>query len=128
TYTTTVRTTGGDDPLIRWDPAVLAPGLDRGTLEFGLARSAPARLLDAAGGALMTEQIVTLVNVSAEADTAAVAALLSPLAPGITAESLRADIAEKSGAEAGGAETGGTGKAAAVTAITLRAGGIAPTP
>ncbi|WP_280503232.1 penicillin-binding transpeptidase domain-containing protein [Nocardia farcinica] len=126
TYTTTGTTTGGDDPLIRWNPATLAPGLDKGTLEFGLARSAPARVLDAAGGTLMTEQIVTLVNVSAEADTAAVAALLSPLAPGITAESLRADIAEKSGAETGGAETGGTGKAASVTAITLRAEDIAP--
>src|SRR5690606_36224140 len=57
------------------------------------------------------EQIVTLVNVSAEADTAAVAALLWPLAPGITAESLRADIDQRGGP---------------VTAITLRAEDIAP--
>ncbi|WP_040795617.1 penicillin-binding transpeptidase domain-containing protein [Nocardia higoensis] len=111
TYTTTGLTTGGEDPVIRWDPATIAPGLDKGTLEYGLTRSAPARVLDAAGGALMTEQIVTLVNVSAEADTAAVAALLSPLAPGITAESLRAELAQQG---------------APVTAVTLRAEDIAP--
>lgn len=111
TYTTTGVSTGGDDPRIRWNPATLAPGLDKGPLFYGPARSAPARVLDAAGDELMTEQIVTLVTVSAEADTAAVAALLSPLAPGITAESLRADLVEKGGP---------------VTAISLRAEDIAP--
>jgi len=111
TYTTTGAATGGDDPKIRWHPATLAPGLDRGPLVYGPARSAPARVLDAAGGELMTEQIVTLVNVSAEADTAAVAELLSPLAPGITAEGVRAELAQQ-------------GKP--VTAITLRAEDIAP--
>lgn len=111
TYTTTGVATGGDDPRIRWNPATLAPGLEKGPLVYGPARAAPARVLDATGGELMTEQIVTLVNVSAEADTAAVAALVSPLAPGITAEGLRADLAQQ---------------AKPVTAITLRAEDIAP--
>lgn len=56
TYTTTGVSTGGDDPRIRWNPATLAPGLDKGPLFYGPARSAPARVLDAAGDELMTSR------------------------------------------------------------------------
>ncbi|MBF6520313.1 penicillin-binding transpeptidase domain-containing protein [Nocardia farcinica] len=112
TYTTTGTAAENGDWAIRWNPATLAPGLDKGPLSYGPAYARPARVLDAAGGELMTEQIVTLVNLTAEADTAAVAALLNPLAPGITDASLRADIAAAQGKP--------------VTAITLRAADIAP--
>lgn len=112
-YTTTgtaVETDAGH--RIRWNPATLAPGLDQGELSYTPVYPDPARVLDAAGGELMSEQVVTLVQLAPGADTTAVAGLLAPLAPGITAASLNADLAA--------AHSG------PVTAISLRESDIAP--
>lgn len=112
-YTTAGRAeeTGGGW-RIRWDPLTLAPGLDKGPLAYTPVYPEPARVLDAAGGELMSEQVVTLVQLAPGADTAAVAGLLAPLAPGITAASLNADLAAAQGVP--------------VTAISLRETDIAP--
>lgn len=113
TYTTTgTAAESGDDWKIDWNPATVAPGLEKGPLSYATVYPEPARVLDASGGELMTEQVVTLVNLAPGADTAAVAALLAPLAPTITAESLNADLAAAAGKS--------------ITPITLRAGDIAP--
>ncbi|WP_280479640.1 penicillin-binding transpeptidase domain-containing protein [Nocardia cyriacigeorgica] len=113
TYTTTgTAAESGDDWKIDWNPATVAPGLEKGPLSYAPVYPEPARVLDASGGELMTEQVVTLVNLAPGADTAAVAALLAPLAPTITAESLNADLAAAAGKS--------------ITPITLRAGDIAP--
>ncbi len=45
----------------------------------------------------MTQQVVTLVDVQAPADTAALARLLNPIVPTITAESLGADLGKSDG-------------------------------
>ncbi|MGQ4599885.1 penicillin-binding transpeptidase domain-containing protein [Nocardia sp. R6R-6] len=97
---------------VKWDPATLAPGLASGPLSYSRVYPKPARVLDSAGGDLMTEQVVTLVNVVPGADLVAVADLLGPLAPGLTAQSLQADLGQAQGKP--------------VTAITLRATDIAP--
>ncbi|MEV0033597.1 penicillin-binding transpeptidase domain-containing protein [Nocardia sp. NPDC050793] len=111
-YTTVGEATEDSDWEIRWDPATVAPGLAAGPLSYGPAYAKPARILDGAGGDLMAEQIVTLVNLAPGADTAAVAALVAPLAPGVTAQSLQAELAAAQGKP--------------ITAITLRAADIAP--
>ncbi|QLY34642.1 penicillin-binding protein [Nocardia huaxiensis] len=113
TYTTTgkLSETGGDWK-VGWDPATVAPGMNAGSLVYSAVYPDPARILDSTGGELMTQQIVTLVNVAPGADTAAVANLLAPLAPGITAQSLASDLA------------GAQGKS--ITAITLRQSDLAP--
>ncbi|WP_372477394.1 penicillin-binding transpeptidase domain-containing protein [Nocardia australiensis] len=113
----TYATTGsanetGDSWKVTWDPAVVAPGLETGPLTYAPVYPRPARILDAAGGELMTQQVVTLVNVAPGADTAAVAGLIGPLAPGLTTESLQSDLAAAQGKS--------------ITAITLRDADIAP--
>ncbi|MFE3444916.1 penicillin-binding transpeptidase domain-containing protein [Nocardia sp. NPDC059180] len=113
TYTTTgTAAESGDDWKVRWDPATVAPGLATGPLTYAPVYPEPARVLDASGGELMTEQVVTLVNLAPGADTVAVAALLTPLAPTITADSLNADLA--------------TAVGKSITPISLRATDIAP--
>ncbi len=107
----------GDNWLIQWDPALLAPDLTSSTtLRYTPTTGAPPSVLDAAGQPIMEQQVVTLVNLDSAAvppvDTAAVAALLSPIAPTITAASLSGDLASASGKP--------------VTAITLRAEDLAP--
>ncbi|MEU4314531.1 penicillin-binding transpeptidase domain-containing protein [Nocardia sp. NPDC024068] len=97
---------------VRWNPATVAPGLDTGALSAAPVYPEPARVLDAAGGDLMTQQVVTLVQLAPGADTSAVAGLLAPLAPGVTAATLNADL------------TAAQGKP--VTAISLRDADIAP--
>lgn len=112
-YTTSgIAADENDGWRIRWNPLTLAPGLDAGPLSYGPAYGNPARVLDADGGDLLTEQIVTLVNLAPGADTAAVAALVGPLAPGLTASTLDAELAAAQGRT--------------VTAITLRAADIGP--
>lgn len=112
-YTTTgTAVETADGWRIRWDPLTLAPGLDQGSLAYAPVYPEPARVLDAAGGELMSEQVVTLVQLAPGADTAAVAGLLAPLAPGITAASLNADLAAAQGTP--------------VTVISLRETDIAP--
>ncbi|MEV0360547.1 penicillin-binding transpeptidase domain-containing protein [Nocardia sp. NPDC050697] len=112
-YTTSGLATDTDDGWrVKWNPATVAPGLDTGPLEYSTAYGTPARVLDAAGGELMTEQIVTLVNLAPDADTAGAAALLGPAAPGLTAQTLDTELAAAQGRT--------------VTAVSLRAADIAP--
>ncbi|MFD9667094.1 penicillin-binding transpeptidase domain-containing protein [Rhodococcus sp. NPDC059968] len=113
-YSTTGNATKeGDDWKIVWDPAVLAPGLtDDTTVRYTTTTGAPPKVLAAGGAPILEQQVVTLVNVDQGADTAAVAALLSPIAPTITTASLQQDLA------------GAQGKP--VTAISLRAEDLAP--
>ena len=114
TYTTDGEATAdGQEWKIRWDPAVVAPGLDAGPLAYSTLVPQPAaRVLDRTGAELLTQHVVTLVDLAPDADVAAVAALLNPIAPTITAESLAADV----GAAAG----------APVTAVTLREEDLTP--
>ncbi|MGE2689702.1 penicillin-binding transpeptidase domain-containing protein [Mycolicibacterium pulveris] len=107
-YTTTgTAVESGDEWKIHWNPATVAPGLDAGPLSYStLAPSPAARVLDRTGAELLTQHIVTLVNVSPGADLGALGALLNPLAPGITAESLQQDLTAAGGQP--------------ITAITLR--------
>ncbi|MFC8044978.1 penicillin-binding transpeptidase domain-containing protein [Nocardia sp. NPDC057353] len=112
-YTTSGLATDTDAGWrVKWSPATVAPGLDAGPLEYSPAYGDPARVLDAAGGELMTEQVVTLVNLAPDADTAGVAALVAPVAPGLTAQTLDTELAAAQGRT--------------VTAITLRDADIAP--
>ncbi|TJZ80482.1 penicillin-binding protein [Rhodococcus oryzae] len=111
-------TTGGgqavaDGGKIPWDPQLLAPGLTAdSTLRYTTLAGGSPQVLDAAGRPLMTEQTVTLVNLDpatiadSAGTAAAVAQLVGPVAPTVTAASLQADLA------------GSQGKT--VTAITLR--------
>lgn len=101
----------GDDWKVRWNPTTVAPGLDAGPLSFSTLVPTPApRVLDRTGADLLTQHIVTLVDVAPGADVDAVAALLNPIVPGITAASLTADLA--------------AGKP--TTAVTLREEDLAP--
>ncbi|GAA5059221.1 penicillin-binding transpeptidase domain-containing protein [Nocardia callitridis] len=112
-YTTTGTAAEGDDGWkIAWNPTTLAPGLDTGPLTYSPVYPTPARVLDASGGDLMTEQEVTLVNVAEGADTAALAALLGPIVDDITEASLRQDLAAAQGKP--------------VTALALREQDLAP--
>ncbi|WP_425302896.1 penicillin-binding transpeptidase domain-containing protein [Nocardia otitidiscaviarum] len=112
-YTTTGKAADtGDGFKVTWDPAAVAPGLDAGPLSYSPVYPDPARVLDSTGGELMAQQVVTLVNLSPGVDTVAVANLLSPIAPGITATSLQSEIAAAQGNP--------------VTAITLRESDLAP--
>ncbi|PQP17877.1 penicillin-binding transpeptidase domain-containing protein [Rhodococcus opacus] len=113
-YSTTGNATKeGDDWKIVWNPAVLAPGFtDDTTVRYTTTTGAPPKVLAAGGAPILEQQVVTLVNLEPGADTAAVAALLSPIAPTITAPSLQQDLA------------GAQGKP--VTAISLRAEDLAP--
>ncbi|MEU7633287.1 penicillin-binding transpeptidase domain-containing protein [Nocardia sp. NPDC049220] len=97
---------------VKWDPATVAPGLATGALSYSPNYPKPARVLDSGGGELMTEQVVTLVNVAPDADLVAVVKLLGPLAPDITARSVQAELAAAQGQP--------------ITAITLRDTDIAP--
>jgi cell division protein FtsI/penicillin-binding protein 2 len=113
TYTTTgTANDTGNGWKVTWDPAVVAPGLATGPLTYAPVYPDPARILDASGGELMTQQVVTLVNLSPGADTTAVAGLIGPLSPDTTAQSLQSDLAAAQGKS--------------VTAIALRANDIAP--
>ncbi|MCQ4121483.1 penicillin-binding transpeptidase domain-containing protein [Rhodococcus tibetensis] len=103
----------GENWKITWDPAVLAPGLTNDTtIRYTPTTGRPPKVLAASGAPILTEQVVTLVNLDQRADTAAVAALLSPLAPTITSASLQKDLADAQGKP--------------VTAISLRAEDLAP--
>ncbi len=96
-----------------WNPATVAPGLDKGPLSFStLAAQPAARVLDRTGAELLTQHVVTLVDISPGADVNRVAALLNPIAPTITAGSLTADLAAADGKP--------------VTAVTLREDDLAP--
>ncbi|MHA0288639.1 penicillin-binding transpeptidase domain-containing protein [Mycobacterium sp. C3-094] len=101
----------GDDWKIQWDATTVAPGLDKGPLSFSTLVPQPAaRVLDRTGAELLTQHVVTLIDLAPGADVNAVAALLNPIAPTITPESLAGELA-------GGKP---------VTAITLREEDLAP--
>lgn len=117
TYTTDgTATAGGDDWTIEWNAATVAPGLDKGPLSYTtLAPQPAARVLDRTGAELLTQHVVTLVDIApgiTANDVNAVAALLNPIAPGITPASLSGDLAAASGKP--------------VTVITLREEDLAP--
>lgn len=114
TYTTQgTANAAGDDWAIQWNPATVAPGLDEGPLTYSTLVPQPAaRVLDRTGGELLTQHVVTLVDVAAGADVNAVAALLNPIAPGVTPQSLAGDLAAAAGKP--------------FTAITLREEDLAP--
>lgn len=116
-YTTDgTATAAGDDWTIGWNAATVAPGLDQGPLSYSTLVPQPAaRVLDRTGAELLTQHVVTLVDVAPGInanDVNTVAALLNPIAPGITPASLSADLAAASGKP--------------VTAITLREEDLAP--
>ncbi|HVQ49291.1 MAG TPA: penicillin-binding transpeptidase domain-containing protein [Mycobacterium sp.] len=114
TYTSTGSASQeGDQWKILWNPSTVAPGLATGPLSYSTLTPDPAaRVLDRAGAELLTQQVVTLVNVSPGADVNAVAALLNPIDGGITAESLQTQLNAANGQS--------------VTAVTLRADDLAP--
>ncbi|WP_280317566.1 penicillin-binding transpeptidase domain-containing protein [Nocardia wallacei] len=114
TYQTTGNATeSGDNWKIRWNPATVAPGLESGPLGYGtVAPDPPARVLDRTGAELLTQQVVTLVNVAPGADTEALAALLNPIEASITKGALDTELA------------GAQGKP--VTAIALRQADLDP--
>jgi hypothetical protein len=114
TYTTTGSASkNGDQWKIQWNPATVAPGLASGPLSYSTLIPDPAaRVLDRTGAELLTQRVVTLVNVSPGADVNAVAALLNPIDAGITAESLQTQLSAANGQP--------------VTAVTLRAEDLAP--
>ncbi|MFD3593557.1 penicillin-binding transpeptidase domain-containing protein [Nocardia sp. NPDC058640] len=109
-YSSAGTTTGADDWKIAWQPTTVAPGLDLGPLSYSPVPAKPARVLDASGGELMTQQVVTLVNVAPDADLAGVASLLAP--QGVTKTTLRTDLAAAQGKP--------------ITAVALREADIAP--
>nr|WP_245720062.1 penicillin-binding transpeptidase domain-containing protein [Nocardia uniformis] len=111
-YTTTGKVDDtGDGWKVGWDAATVAPGLDAGPLTYSAVYPEASRVL-ASDGELMTQQVVTVVNVSPGADLAAVANLIGPISPGITAPSLQSDLTAVQGKP--------------ITAITLRETDIAP--
>lgn len=114
TYTAAGRArANGDDWTVDWDPAAVAPGLDRGPLSYTTRAPQPAaRVVDRTGADLLTQHIVTLVELSPGVDVNAVAALLNPAAPTITPQSLAGDLAASDGKP--------------VTAVTLREEDVAP--
>ncbi|MFE6925635.1 penicillin-binding transpeptidase domain-containing protein [Nocardia sp. NPDC057663] len=110
TYTTTGTAADTDGWKIDWNPATVAPGLELGPLSYSPVYPKPARVLDSSGGDLMTQQVVTLVNVAPDADLAAAAAQLAP--HGVTEAALQADLAAAQGKP--------------IAAVALREADIAP--
>lgn len=110
TYTTTGTATDSDGWKIAWRPETVAPGLDLGPLVYSPVPPTPARVLDASGGDLMTEQEVTLVRAAPDADLPALAALLDR--HGVTEAGTRTELAAAEGNP--------------VTVVALREADIAP--
>ncbi|WP_280195090.1 NTF2-like N-terminal transpeptidase domain-containing protein, partial [Nocardia farcinica] len=69
TYTTTGTAAENGDWAIRWNPATLAPGLDKGPLSYGPAYARPAPRVGPPGGELKEHQIVNRVNLPAQTHT-----------------------------------------------------------
>lgn len=113
-YTTTAQARETDQGWkLDWNPAMLAPGLDdTHKLQYLTDYPTPARVVDSRGGDLLTQQVVTLVNADQTADPNALATLLAPIAPTITAASLQSEIAAAQGKT--------------ITAITLRQQDLTP--
>lgn len=84
---------------ITWDPAILVPGLTAdSSVRFTPTDAVVApRIFDGNGIELMSQQLVTLVNVDAAADPVAVANSVGSVVPGITPESVTAAVAGAQG-------------------------------
>ena len=84
---------------IEWNPSILAPGLAADSSIRYTATDAlvTPKVFDRAGVELMSQQVVTLVNVDSTADAATVAAYITPIVPGITAESIASNQAAAQG-------------------------------
>ncbi len=99
-YNTTAALTETDQGWrINWDPAVLAPGLAADTTIRYTSTDAlvTPKVFDRAGAELMSQQVVTVVNVEASADPGAVAAFITPISPTITAKSIASQQAVAQG-------------------------------
>lgn len=99
---------------ITWDPAMLVPGLTAdSSVRFTPTDALVApRIFDGNGVELMSQQVVTLVNVDATADPVAVANLVGSVVPGITAQSISSTVSAAQGSSA--------------TIVTLRQSDIDP--
>lgn len=89
---------------VSWDPTLLAPALGHGrTVQYDRTDAAPPRVFDAAGNPLMAEQTINAITLDPAsmpdpvATTDRVAKALEPVAPLVTADSMRHDLAAKPG-------------------------------
>ncbi|WP_308124140.1 penicillin-binding transpeptidase domain-containing protein [Mycolicibacterium xanthum] len=113
TYETYGVATDGGEWSIIWSPVTVAPGLDEGPLSYSTLLPRPAaRVLDRTGAELLTQHVVTLVDIGPGVDVNAVAALVNPVEPTITSDSLTAALAAVDDEP--------------VTAVTLREDDITP--
>ncbi|NLG55817.1 MAG: penicillin-binding protein [Rhodococcus sp.] len=113
-YTTDASMTEVDGEW-KWEftPASVIPQMTANqTVRYTPTSPPGPDILTTSGTPLMQEQPVTVVNMTDDVDTAALAGLLSPIAPTITAQSLATALADAFGGP--------------VTAITLRADDFEP--
>lgn len=89
---------------ISWDPTLLAPALGHGrTVRYDRTDAAPPKVLDGAGNPLMAEQTINAVTLDPAsisdpvATTDRLAKAVEPVAPLVTGESMRQDLAAKPG-------------------------------
>ncbi|MGO4203711.1 NTF2-like N-terminal transpeptidase domain-containing protein [Rhodococcus sp. TAF43] len=89
---------------VSWDPTLLAPALGHGrTVRYDRTDAAPPRVLDGAGNPLMAEQTINAITLDPSsmpdpvATTDRLAKALEPVAPLVTADLMRKDLAEKPG-------------------------------
>lgn len=89
---------------VSWDPTLLAPNLGGGrTLRYDRTDAAPPRVLDATGAPLMAEQTINAITLDPStmpdpaATTERVAKALAPVAPLVTADAMRQQLAAKPG-------------------------------
>jgi len=89
---------------ISWDPTLLAPALGHGrSVYYDRTDAAPPRVLDGAGNPLMAEQTINAITLDPAsmpdpmATTDRLAKALEPVAPLVTGDSMRQDMADKPG-------------------------------
>lgn len=89
---------------VSWDPTLLAPALGHGrTIRYDRTDAAPPMVFDGAGDPLMAEQTINAVTLDPAtmpdpvATTDRVAKALEPVAPLVTGESMRQELAAKPG-------------------------------
>ncbi|WP_254699337.1 NTF2-like N-terminal transpeptidase domain-containing protein [Rhodococcus sp. SGAir0479] len=89
---------------VSWDPTLLAPALGHGrTIRYDRTDAAPPMVFDGAGDPLMAEQTINAVTLDPAtmpdpvATTDRVAEALEPVAPLVTGESMRQELAAKPG-------------------------------
>ncbi|WP_430334299.1 NTF2-like N-terminal transpeptidase domain-containing protein [Rhodococcus sp. ACT016] len=89
---------------VSWDPTLLAPELGHGrTVRYDRTDAAPPRVIDGAGNPLMAEQTINAVTLDPAsmpdpvASTDRLAKALEPVAPLVTGDSMRQELAAKPG-------------------------------